>query len=399
MNLDDDISNRLFHEINFDLLRSQSNIYGISSFKNPSSASSKLLISLLEGSIMVWEYNRSSENEMKCVSKEVAFTYIPGKCHIISVNSFSCVARGLIVGVTFCKESSENFLNIYCSYGDDVSAGQEWNIDHVAKNCRIFELSFTPYQLTHCKVTSPRDGENKNVFILLGSDGGFHVYAQGKNKDEFTNVVTADYFCEFDGNYGIPTFLEIYNTEDKRISAIGNAVGGVTVLSVDAASNTIKSSWSIQHNSPIAQCSLFCDCDAMHLVVVSAREVAVVYKNVLKNGLKEQIILDGSDNYDVITSCAVADINYDGMNEILIGSYGGEAIAYSFDPKNEAKFLKKVWSRKFSAPILKLQLLDLTGDGMDEMVVVTTSGVHMMQANLTSLLRLCKLRLNLKHNF
>ena len=392
----DDINRQLFHEINFDLLKSQSNIYGVSSFTNFTNTSNKLLVSLLEGRVFLWEYNKLNNHELKCVSKEVAFTYIPGKCHIISVDSFCCDEQGLIVGVTFCKESSENFLNIYCSYGDDVSKDQKWNIDHVAQNRTSFELSFTPYRLTHCRVKNPSNCKNKTVFVLLGSDGAFHVYAQGEKNNGFTNVSTAKFFMELVGNFGTPTYLEIVNMEDmKRLTVIGNTVGRISVFLVDVISSTVISSWSIQHSSPIAQCCLFTAGDTTHLVVVSANELAVVYKNFLKNGFIDQIILEKSDEYDAVTSCAIADIDFDGVNEIIIGTYGSKALAYSFDLKVEAKSLQPVWSRKFSAPIVKLKFLDLTGDGINEMVVVTTGGIHIMQSNLNMLLTLCKSKLGL----
>ena len=387
----------LFHEINFDLLRSQSNIYGVSCFKQPNQASSKLLVSLLEGRIFMWEYIKQTNNEMKCLSKEVAFTYIPGNCHIISIDSFSCEARGLVVGVTFCKESNEKFLNIYYNYDDDVPVGQEWNLDHVAQNRRSFEINFTPYQLTHCKVYNPKNGEYKTVFILLGSDEYFHVYAQSKTKGDFINESAKAYFVELGGNYGIPTYLEIRNIGEKRISVIGNSIGGINVFLVDTIKNMIVSSWSMEHDSPIAQCHLFTELKLVHLVVISARELAVVYENILENGLKNPLILEKSDSYDCVTCCDVSDINYDGCKEVLIGTYGSELLAYSFKNKSdECKSLSPIWTRTFSAPVLKVKLVDLIGDGVNEMVVVTTNGVHMMQLNLSTLLDLCKLNLGLE---
>ena len=392
----------LFNEINYDLLPSQSNIYGVSCFKDPSQRASKVLVGLIEGRIFVSEYSKSSHDDVaKCVNREVTFTYIPSNCHIISLDSFSCVARGIIIGITFCKESSENFLNIYCNYGDNVPVGQEWNLDHVAQTCKSYELPFTPFQLTHCKVKNPITEKFQTVFILLGSDGCFHVYSQYLNEGEFRHIdqPANTYFIELIDSHETITYLEIKNLKEnrksKRLSVFGCTFGKIKVFLVDVELNTITSSWSIEHDSPIAKCQLFTAMDSVHLVIISARELAVIYCNILKNGLTDSAFLSESDQFDCATCCAVADINYDGNKEILIGTYGCKILSYSFDFNSDTRFFAPLWIREFSAPILKIKFVDIIGDGIDEMIVVTANGIHTLQSNLTMLLKKCKKHLDL----
>ena len=46
------------------------------------------------------------------------------------------------------------------------------------------------------------------------------------------------------------------------------------------------------------------------------------FRDVLCQGLSDPLVLPGSDNYDSILCALVADLDFDGQNEILLGSYG-----------------------------------------------------------------------------
>ena len=39
------------------------------------------------------------------------------------------------------------------------------------------------------------------------------------------------------------------------------------------------------------------------------------------------------------------------------------------------------WKRSFSQPIAAMQYLDITGDGLQELVVVTVRGIHILQVS------------------
>ena len=42
----------------------------------------------------------------------------------------------------------------------------------------------------------------------------------------------------------------------------------------------------------------------------------------MKNGLSQQITLENSYNYDSVLCACVADVDFDGLNEIILGTYG-----------------------------------------------------------------------------
>ena len=99
------------------------------------------------------------------------------------------------------------------------------------------------------------------------------------------------------------------------------------------------------------------------------------YRNVLENQLNDAVILVGSDKHDVLTCSIVCDIHMDQKPTILLGTYGQELLAYR--PENLEWSL--AWQRSFSHPILALDYCDVTGDGVRELVALTTRGVQILQ--------------------
>nr|KAG5688364.1 hypothetical protein BaRGS_032932 [Batillaria attramentaria] len=73
----------------------------------------------------------------------------------------------------------------------------------------------------------------------------------------------------------------------------------------------------------------------INLLMTSALEQAVVYRNVLSSGLSEVLWLPESDQYDVALCSLAADIEFDGQNEILVGTYGQELLVYKFQPNRD----------------------------------------------------------------
>lgn len=54
-----------------------------------------------------------------------------------------------------------------------------------------------------------------------------------------------------------------------------------------------------------------------------------LFRNVLEHGFTEQLLLEDSDKYDCTLCACVADIDWDGENEILIGTYGQVSYLHS----------------------------------------------------------------------
>lgn len=94
--------------------------------------------------------------------------------------------------------------------------------------------------------------------------------------------------------------------------------------------------------------------------------------------MEEDIILNGSESSDCILCSCIADINMDGQNEILLGTYGQEVLIFSFVNNTWELVIRKL----FDAPVHSISYMDVTNDGMKELIVLTQRGVHILQVEL-----------------
>ncbi|TRZ08690.1 hypothetical protein HGM15179_018413, partial [Zosterops borbonicus] len=121
--------------------------------------------------------------------------------------------------------------------------------------------------------------------------------------------------------------------------------------------------------------------DSWSLLVSSALEAAVVYPGILRRGLSLPRPLPGSRGSDSVLCAKVTDVDLDGRPEILLGTYGQELLCYKHSGDNSGGFgqFRPLWSRRFPSPLLALEPLDLTGDGLEELAVVCLGGLHVLQ--------------------
>lgn len=91
--------------------------------------------------------------------------------------------------------------------------------------------------------------------------------------------------------------------------------------------------------------------------------------------MERDVKLAGSEFSDCVLCSCIADVNMDGKNEILLGTYNQEVLVYTL--------VDDTWElaerRLFDAPVHSISYLDLTGDGMKELAVLTQRGVHILQ--------------------
>lgn len=110
-------------------------------------------------------------------------------------------------------------------------------------------------------------------------------------------------------------------------------------------------------------------------ILVNTASTTVVFEDVLKQGLENDIKLRSSDPTACVLCCCIADINMDNQNEILLGTYEREVLVFA--RKNESW---EMTSKKlFDAAIHSICYTDLTGDGVNELVVLTQRSVHILQ--------------------
>ncbi|XP_078001954.1 KICSTOR complex protein kaptin [Phascolarctos cinereus] len=401
-------------EDSFTRFSSQSNVYGLA---RGAQGRGELLAATLKGKVLGFRY-QDLRQKIRPVAKELQFNYIPVDAEIVSIDTFnkSPPKQGLVVGITFIKDSGDKaspFLNIYCDY----EPGSEYNLDSIAQSCLNLELQFTPFQLGHAEV---QVGEQlETVFLLSGNNPAIHLYKENEGLHQFEEQPVENLFPELTDLSSSVLWLHVSNIpgSGRRLTAFGCQSGYVRVAHVDQTTRTVLHTWTVQQDGPISRVVIFSlpppaadpprrlEGDAKGLppppeeysvLVASMMEPAVVYRNVLSHGLQDQVLLPGSDQFDSILCGLVTDVDLDGKPEILLGTYGQELLCYKFceAPKAEADSgFCLLWHRSFASPLLAMEHVDLTGDGLQELAVVSLKGLHILQHSLTQASRLVLTRL------
>ncbi|XP_008119726.2 KICSTOR complex protein kaptin [Anolis carolinensis] len=435
-----------FSEDSFTRFSSQSNVYGLAALpgqEDPSCGAGKgqeemegvaggLLAATLKGKVIHFRY-QDLRQKLRPVARELQFTYIPVDAEIVSIDTFnkSPPKRGLVVGITFIKDSGDKaspFLNIYCDY----EPGSEYNLDSIAQSCLNLELQFTPFQLYHAEVQV--GGQPETVFLLSGNDPAIHLYKENEELHQFEEQPVENLFPELKELPSNVLWLDVYNIPNsgKRLTAFGCQSGYVRVAHVEHSSQVVLQSWSIQQDGPISKVLVFAQpmgscledlsgttpvngsisshAQSYSVLVTSTIELSVVYRNVLQRGLEDQLILPLSDHYDSVICALVTDIDFDYEPEILLGTYGQELLCYKYRlskgqsagisrypscSQSEGEF-HLLWQRTFPSPLLSMEYVDLTYDGLCELAVVCLKGLHILQHSLTQVAQCLLERLRLK---
>ncbi|XP_032830149.1 KICSTOR complex protein kaptin isoform X2 [Petromyzon marinus] len=390
-----------FSEDNFTRLASQSNVYGLAAFRTPA-AGPEALVAALKGKLLSLRYERvGTPGRLRAVAREVHFTYIPVDAEIVSIDAFCKPAprSGLVIGITFIKDSGDKaspFLNIYCDY----EPGSEYNLDSIAQSCLNLELQFIPFQLCHTEV---QDGPtSETVFLLSGHDMCVHVYKESGTQHQFEEVAVETFFPELTQLSGNVQWLQVLALPcgKRRLTAVGSQNGAVSLALVQLSSRTVLQRWSVQQDGPVSHVQIFPtdphgeaadELPSFHLLVASAIETSVVYRDVLVRGLSDQAVLPGSDRYDSVLCALVCDVDCDGQDEILLGTYGQELLCFKESGGGGGKAgvsgaggreWNLAWRRWFPGPLLALALVDVTRDGLRDLLAVTIKGLHVLQFDL-----------------
>eukprot|EP00066_Takifugu_rubripes_P010904 XP_003979128.2 PREDICTED: kaptin-like [Takifugu rubripes] len=153
---------------------------------------------------------------------------------IVSIDAFnkSPPKRGLVVGITFVKDSGDKatpFLNIYCDY----EPGSEFNLDSIAQSCLNLELQFTPFQLYHTEVQCD-DGGRETVFLLSGHDQKIHLYKENVSLHQFEEQPVEKLFPELQQLTSNVLWLDVMTIAGgQRLSAFGCQNGCVGLALVN----------------------------------------------------------------------------------------------------------------------------------------------------------------------
>uniref|UniRef100_A0A8C9YF64 Kaptin (actin binding protein) n=1 Tax=Sander lucioperca TaxID=283035 RepID=A0A8C9YF64_SANLU len=396
-----------FAEDSFSRFPSQSNIYGLCQ-----AGEQELLAATLKGKVLCFRY-QELQHKIRPVAKEVQFTYIPAFLISISVVKTLYIIEALLVMAELLQDSGDKatpFLNIYCDY----EPGSEFNLESIAQSCLNLELQFTPFHLYHTEVQCD-DGGRETVFLLSGHDQRIHLYKENASLHQFEEQPVERLFPELQQLPSNVLWLDMLSIAGgRRLSAFGCQNGCVGLALVNQTGPEVLQSWRFQFDSPISSVLLFpmscqtepnqpsgeqsVEMESYNLLVTSSIEMAVVYRDVQEQGLSRSVCLSESDQWDAVLCALVIDLDFDGQKEVLLGTYGQELLCYKFQPAGRGRDgqFQLQWRRSFKSPLLSIIYLDLTGDGLRELAVLTLKGLHILQHSLTSTADLVLERLALR---
>ncbi|XP_027842962.2 KICSTOR complex protein kaptin-like isoform X3 [Aphis gossypii] len=350
---------------------------------------------------------------------ELNFSNIPSNAEIISIH---CINRNkefddFVFGITYAlvienedPETAETYLNIYSGFPGS-------SLEAIMENCETLQLDFVPFQLNHAIYMS--ETHKNGMWLLSGSDGKIHAYKS--EQQEIVEKKIEDYFIEFEDTkdsivlcFGTKSFSDY----KKRMSYYGCETGYSMFSVVDSEKNQILQSFSERYESPITVMQLFNihkktvdidnilsavgddfipDCDTVNekeqicLLVGSAVESAVVYMNVLENNLRNAITLTDSNRHQAIVCALITDVNFDSKNEILLGTYGNYILNYVYENNNWVE--QQQFDMRDS--VYTICYLDITGEGVNDVVVMSERGIHILKHEPRYIVEVLKNRLKL----
>ncbi|GJQ66742.1 hypothetical protein Trydic_g4682 [Trypoxylus dichotomus] len=370
----------------------------------------KIIVSSLKRHVFCLEYlEKSNSNLIPCV-KEISFTYIPSSAEIITLNAFnkSEVKNDFVIGITIIKNSKdvnamETYLNIYSEYEENG----DFNIENLAQNCLNVQLNFIPHFHGHTELIEWKNDEIINremVFLLTGSDSQFHIFREDMNSHSYQEINPEEYFPEFYKCTDIVTWIEIYylNSKKERLTVFGTDTGYVRLCRICTKTNAILLNHSTNFISYVSHIKIYCE---NKIIPRPDFLLKAKYQKDQVNEVKEKLLLNviiantsvpsvffrdcltyGMDNYKTlrrcdpvsVTSCIeVADIDFDGHDEIVLGNSRQELLLYKFDKKEEEWRILE--TKNVVSPIFRIKYIDITSDGVRELVVFTMKGLYIFQ--------------------
>ncbi|XP_065200975.1 KICSTOR complex protein kaptin-like isoform X2 [Planococcus citri] len=399
-------------------LPSQGNIY-LSARLQKADGSNRIIVGCLRRKVFVVEY-RCNEEFLEPITTEVYFAYISNGAEITSIDVFnrSKTMDDFVIGIVIMRNTETGtsaHLNLYCEY--DLEPDVELSLETIGQHCESLMLDYIPYGLHHTQISPHQvNGSYENLWLLPGSDNKIHAYRGRYHDRNFVEISVGDFFVEFEDVPAIVMCIKVlyYNNYHHRISSLGCENGQVRCAIVECKSNHILRSLSTEYENPISSVQLFTlkmpeipvdDIEQyiqnddltfleknpeVNLLVTNTLFHSEVFMDVLKYDFKNRHCLHESTLYDACLCSVIADVDFDGNKEIILGTYGEELLLFKY-VDNET--WKMIGQKSIPNPVHKLYYVDLTEDGVSELITVTAKGLHVYQHKLKDVHKLISSRI------
>lgn len=434
-------------DLNYFPLDVESNIYGMTTLEFQD-RTTKVLVATRNCQIYCINYSK-----FKPQTREVEFTYIPNGAKIISIGALKRGTDDFVIGIIHSlgpsvqknpastvndyNKSTTYYFNIYAS----GCISQKFDLDYVAQGCQTIRLRYVPYHLYQTELFSIQGDSSANnqqiivrkrpFWLLSGGDKAIHAFSEDRPYQSFNEVPIEDCLPELTNIQGLALWIDVLNIQDtqtgfQRAIALGFEDGTVrlyhSVMSTKTMNKyeTVRVSSFDDYNTIVPCVRLFkvrsttrsilrdklertgilknkqatqtIQPEKLNLLVVSSTNSSLVFQDVLQNGLDNKLELPESQRLDCATSATVGDTNVDGYNELLIGTHGKELLTYQYNLDGDCFELSQVSILNY--PVFTLTILDLTGDGLNDVIILLENGVLLMQAVVKDVVASLKSRMN-----
>ncbi|KAM7538693.1 hypothetical protein Aperf_G00000057403 [Anoplocephala perfoliata] len=283
---------------------------------------------------------------------------------------------------------SWNPVQVYSSLPDETAEGLKAG---VAKSRELkFYAGETPPTSSGDECQSPKaakDPTAKSVFGLLDSTTTYNLFPELRNLP--SRVVTyMDFFLLDDGD------------RKYRLSAFGTLDGWIGVGLVDMNELSLKAFYKTSHDSVITKLKFFQQFNRnpkspsdVSLLVCSGLQPTVVYRcpfDATRGGklsVESRLVLPRSADFDHVNCACVADLDFDGLPEIVVGTFDQQLLFYKWISRPDSAVdgsYSLVHQRRVVGAVHSLECgedCDFLGDGTRCLAVLTSVGLHLFQCS------------------
>jgi len=234
--------------------------------------------------------------------------------------------------------------------------------------------SVVPYRLSQRALT-----QKLNAFILLTNQGCKPIVHRPDGNDfRFMSAQQIEQYApEFCDQYeaSAALALDIRQVKEGRRTCIGYEDGHCALYEVkvnpDNDTAIVTNKWTQSYSSSVSSI-LFLD-DVQ--LLVGAMWEGIVYYVDSSMGLDSGVQVEESNTFDAVTAlCKLRRLDGPGF---CCGTFGKRLLVYSV---KEGR-CRRVWTREFRNPILQIRSFDITGDGLQDIAVLSSGGLHLLQVN------------------
>ncbi|KAF9978386.1 hypothetical protein BGZ73_002565 [Actinomortierella ambigua] len=342
------------------------------------------------------------------------------------------------IAIARAEESGTQFEMVF--YGARTYA--KTIMDHIlsfpcTSDIQRIPIGWAPTKILHVPLTMDL---SEMAILVGGGDTKVHSFI----KDESGNIAeqpTEDYFpilSTFHHSHNCILSMDVRDYPDFRVIAAGTQNGtlNVAIIPRDRATNELQHAKARNHSvilfSPITSLAIYTSrvramdaqgkalrhdrrdlrtsiasaeddksnnpdegaTEDVHLLMTCAIEQAWVYTAINRNGLAKRSEIAACGHHDSILTSYVMDIDWDGENELVIGTYGRQLMVFKqvhgyfvhqASGTSDAPLRYELyWNRRFAYPVYGISSADMNSDGLEELVITTMYGISFFQADSTA---------------